>query len=765
MRFKNITIPAEGRNKYGNYMSSSELQKSVVRVTYNGNNTTGGNDPKKPQEEQKDIYTLFLSRSVLKFESKKLLEGNVTENIDVLGFVNNFTGDTFVGNIDTIPTEDIEKNNDHYDIVGVAEKGMSIYVADNGTKRTQIQITCTSAATENAVRSGTLIVPCSVYKKSGDIDLGPYIADWASEKENCYTLYLEIQWEISALPSSNAYTLELTNEIAGINCDSKGNIYPNAVRPTCQAIMYYGTEEVTDATYGISIDESRNAQGVTINTSTGELTFSSNFTFDGTTLEVRVTGNANGAQISKVMSIVKQYPGADGTPSTTRWLVPSVNSIKFNPNTEVITPSSVSCKVMKQVGEEAPVEDTDTIIYYGYNPTINPITPYTEPVSPDKTKDYLVFALKNGNNDVYEIETIQIIKDGIKGDKGEQGEKGEQGAQGEQGRKGPALRGPVDWKNQTTSRRWCNGVFNKDYPEDAEYIDIVVYNGVYYVCIVSYEGAGSEINAPSSTYWKATDKQYEFIATNLLMAENAKINFQTSNELYLMDSNGNVTAGAAGGDGINFWAGANEPGNGAFKVYNNGTMEATKGKFGLLEIGTDDLGNGILYGTNTNIDGGTNNISIQPQKFEMNSQDENGNVSKSVTIAQDPDYMDDRGVVVVELNTAEDNGIYTNAMVEAEGYTKSINNHQFFTPFSPVNNLEITFVTDTNYFTKSNGFWVWRGMYLGRVSTTTYPYIIENSDGEWCFSPTNTQTTAGFVRSGIYTSKHIKQNNRLYIVI
>ena len=545
MRFKNITIPAEGRNKYGNYMSSSELQKSVVRVTYNGNNTTGGNDPKKPQEEQKDIYTLFLSRSTIKFESKKLLEGNVTENIDVLGFVNSFTGDTFVGIIDEIPTEDIEKNNDYYDIVGAAEKGMTISVANNGTKNTQIQITCTSAATENEVRAGTLVVPCSVYKKSGDIDLGPYIADWASEKDNCYTLYLEIQWEISALPSA-----------------------------------------------------------------------------------------------------------------------------------------------------------------------------------------------------------------------------GEKGDKGDPGRQGPALRGPVDWKNQVTSRRWCNGVLeNPKYPEDAEFIDIVLYNDVYYMCVVSYEGTGSETTAPPSEYWKATDKQYEFVATNLLMAENAKINFQTSNELYLMDSNGNVTAGAAGGDGVNFWAGANEPGNGSFKVYNNGTMEATKGKFGLLEIGTDDLGNGILYGTNTKIDGGTNNISIQPQKFEMNVRDEGGNVSKSVTIAQDPDYMDDRGVVVVELNSAEDNGIYTNAMVEAEGYTKSINNHQFFTPFSPVNNLEITFVTDTNYFTKSNGFWVWRGMYLGRVSTTTYPYIIENTDGEWCFSPTNTQTSAGFVRSGIYTSKHIKQNNRLYIVI
>ena len=83
MKFRNITIPAEGRNKYGNYVSSTELQKSVVRVTYNGNNTTGGNQPNKPVVEPEDVYTLFLSRSTIKFDSKKLLDGNITESIDV----------------------------------------------------------------------------------------------------------------------------------------------------------------------------------------------------------------------------------------------------------------------------------------------------------------------------------------------------------------------------------------------------------------------------------------------------------------------------------------------------------------------------------------------------------------------------------------------------------------------------------------------------------------------------------------------------------
>lgn len=232
-----------------------------------------------------------------------------------------------------------------------------------------------------------------------------------------------------------------------------------------------------------------------------------------------------------------------------------------------------------------------------------------------------------------------------------------------------------------------------------------------------------------------------------------------------MDSNGNVTAGAAGGDSVNFWAGANEPVNGTFKVYNNGTMEATKGKFGVLEIGKDQWGKEKLYGTSTQTDGSLNNLSIQPEAFKMEGADQNGNVLESVTIVphQDTDRYDLKGVITVKTKSTTDNGLYTNGMVEAQGFTKSINNHNLFSPFSPLNNLEITFVTDTNYFTKSNGYWGWKGMYLNKVSTSTYPYVIINSSGEWCFARTSTATSG--VGTGIYTSDHIKQNNRLYIVI
>ena len=999
MKFRNITIPAEGRNKYGNYVSSSELQKSVVRVTYNGNNTTGGNQPKPPKEDPRDVYTLILSRSTLNFEGKKLLADDIVETIDILGYVNSRRGDTFIGKIDTIPETDIYSNNAYYDMVGFAE-GMSFTVKNNGTPNTQLEITCTSAATQSNQSSGTIIVPCSVYKKSGDESLGPYLTDWAAEKDECYTLYLELQWNVAAVPPDNAYTLDLTNEIAGINCDKDGNIYANAVKPTCKAIMYFGTEEVTGETYSISTPEDKNVVGLSIDTETGDLTFGSNFKFDGSTLEIRVSANYEGAIKTKIMTVVKQYAGQDGTPAVTRWVVPTSNVIKFNPNTNTVTPDKVTCKVMKQEGDSAPVEDKSTTLYYGWD-TTNPTSVYSTEVAVDASKSYLAFALKNSNNVVYEFETIPIIKEGTNGSNGKDGSDGsngqsvyrlalsnenasinadkdgniyadahkptctaslyygaskvdnakysvatsptatgvsinettgvitlgsnfnftgtsleitvtakigtviygtsimtisksiagadgvdgkdgtdgtngkdgtngsdaysywldlsttevvvaknssvnpssitlkayqqkggntpteitsasgvqikwgyntaspanttktissintsynyimvhliidsvivdrqtiailkdgtdgKNGEDGAQGRQGAALRGPVDWKSQTTSRRWCNGTLtNASYPEDAEFIDIVVYNGTYYKCTTSYNGKGSETTAPSSTYWTATDKQYEFVSTNLLLADNAKIKFSTNNELYLTDNNGNVTAGAAGGNGTSFWAGANEPTNAKFKVNYDGTMTATKGKFGLLEIGEDAWHDGRIFGTDTQTDGALSEISLQPQLFEMQALD-GGTVRSNIRIAPypDPDKYDMDGEIQVSLANTAKNGFFTNACVEAGGgFRNMVNGYYGFTPFAAVNNMLITFITDnSNLFTKSNGVWLFNGLPVAeKISAGSYPYIKVIS-GEWT-ACSSSSATSGY-GTGIYSTAHSKQNNRLYIVI
>ena len=824
MQYKITTIPPSGRHKYGNYLSAGNISKMIVTYDNNGNGTSGVGDKEDNNKDEQPIqknYALVLSKATNNFEWDDVVANNgVTDIVKPIGYGDLEIVPVFVGDISIVPkdTNDVASKR-NYDIKGI-EKGVTIAVKGNGTSAATIEIKVDESFEGT---HGTLYIPCSVY--SGPENQAPYLpsydangnliddidtasdySDWHMARENCKTLWLEYNFNIT-IPVTNHYTMEITNEIAAVNCDASGNIISNTDIIHCQATMYLGSKEVEGAVYSLTLPTDKEVKGLTINTESGELTFGSNFSFKGSQLEIKIKATKDKTTIYKIMTIVKQYPGADGSPAVIRWVVPSVNVIKLNPNTNTnkLTPNKISCKVMKQVGEEAPVEDTTTTIFYGYD-TTNPLNQYSSEITIDASKSYIAFALKNSNNEIYEIETIQIIKDGINGSSGSSvyrltltnentsinadsdgniypnanrptctatlyygttevsdatysittnptstgvtinsttgvitldstfnftgtsleitvnamvdgviygtsimtvsksmaGNNGEDsvsywldlsttavvvakgataatpssvtlkaykqiggnspteitstgvikwgystpvpqrtettisnidtastyimvhlivdnviydrqtiaiikdGADGEvgpQGRQGAAIRGPVDWKNQVTSRRWCNGVLeNPKYPEDAEFIDIVVYNGTYYKCKTSYEGAGSETTAPPSEYWVATDKQYEFVSTNLLLAENAKINFQTSNELYLMDDNGNVTAGAAGGNGISFWAGANEPANSNFRVNYDGSITAKTGTFAgyiqmpYIRTSTLERGNSSSYG-------------------------------------------------------------------------------------------------------------------------------------------------------------------------
>ena len=986
MRFKNTTIPPEGRNEYGNYYSSDRIAKNVMRVTYNGNASTGGNQKKDPVVTPQDNVILFLSKTSLKYEGKDVATSAQTQSIDVLGYVNTLEADTYIGNL----TNSAATN---YGIVGIPASGMTIKVTDNGTPNTKIDMTINDKISP---KKGTLIIPCTVNKKPETTPIGKDWEDWYVNGKNNMTLMLECQWEVST-HVENSYVLELTNELAGINCDYDGNIYPNAVRPTCKAILYLGTKEVEGETYSISTDADRNAQGVSINTATGELTFGSNFSFDGTALEVRISANYKGSVVTKVMTITKQYAGKDGKGAVTRWVVPSVDTVKYNPNTRTMTPNKISCKVMKQEGEEAPVEDTDTTIYYGYN-TTNPTSVYYNEITIDASKDYLSFALKNDKNEIYEIETVQIIKEGENGGPGSQGESvyrlalsnenasinadsygniysnarrptctatlyygttevsnatygittnpnatgvsinsttgeltfgsnfnfagtsleitvtamvggilygtaimsvsksiagedgspgdaaisywldlsttevvvtkgstvatpnsvtlrayqqiggdspiditsldvirwgyqtsnpqnttttisnintgytyimvhliiddviydrqtiailkdGNDGSPGEQGRQGAAIRGPVDWRDQTTSRRWCNGTLtNASYPEDAEFIDIVVFDGTYYKCKTSYNGKGGT-TAPSSTYWTATDKQYEFVSTNLLLADNAKIKFATNNELYLTDDYGNVTAGAAGGNGTSFWAGANEPYNAKFKVNYDGSMEATKGKFGTysIEENSDNINylisDELYYGDDI---AGIVQSKLAPHMFTIEvKEEETDEALATIQIAPRngqgldlPLYDQDFGSIIVQYgNSLDTRGVdtdkkafLTNGMVAANGYqnVQHLRGTKYFAPFMPLHNMEITFITDTNYFTfedlEDSKYLYWRGISTNQT-VPPGPYEVREYNGEWCVMYVNGNYTHLYYQTGIYTSNYTKENNRLYIVI
>ena len=162
-------------------------------------------------------------------------------------------------------------------------------------------------------------------------------------------------------------------------------------------------------------------------------------------------------------------------------------------------------------------------------------------------------------------------------------EKGEKGAS----IAGPAVRGPVRWEDAASGREWLSGKGESGFTDSDKWIDIVTR-----VYVPGRSG---------SEYWDNANAQYKFVATEVLLANSAKINVLSNNALLLMDNQDEVVGGARGGDSADdviFWAGTEESNMTAlesaipdapFRVTFDGSLTSTKGYIGGWEIGANKL--------------------------------------------------------------------------------------------------------------------------------------------------------------------------------
>lgn len=395
-----------------------------------------------------------------------------------------------------------------------------------------------------------------------------------------------------------------------------------------------------------------------------------------------------------------------------------VYSLKFNSSAFLVTntndvlsiqPSYLTITPMKQVGsnEPVPMTDSECSVLYGFNTTTpnNRYTSFGSPIYILHTYKYITVHLVVNNN-VVKVETIPVIKDGV------------DGVQGLQGVKGAAVRGPVDFSMVTSNRRFCNGQPNDSYPEDALWIDVVIYNDKTYYCTTSFNyTASTSWSSCSSNFTESTD--FNFVATNLLLANNAKINFASNNELYLLDDDGNVTAGASGGDGISFWAGSHAPATANFAVTYDGEMTAKKGTFGNLHIGETTWGETVIMGNHTNDFGTECTIDLTPEIIQMHAVE--GNHYSSIKIAPnaDRDKYDVDGTITIEEHSDSITSISTNGIIQASNFKTT----DGFVVTNSFTNLQIVFMTSTqSLFTKVSNKWYFNGLDTG-VSSSTYPNI------------------------------------------
>jgi hypothetical protein len=165
------------------------------------------------------------------------------------------------------------------------------------------------------------------------------------------------------------------------------------------------------------------------------------------------------------------------------------------------------------------------------------------------------------------------------------GHYGRDGQRGATGLQGPFIQYRGYWDESTIYYRQTTG-------NGTLVIDVVWYNDDYYECIKTNVGQNPEDDYNTdSIYWVRAD-YHDFVATQLLLAENAVIYFAQGQQLLLQDASGNVTAGAKGtstsAKDIRFWAGTTgtEPDieNAPFRVYEDGSIVATDATIsGVLE--------------------------------------------------------------------------------------------------------------------------------------------------------------------------------------
>lgn len=201
---------------------------------------------------------------------------------------------------------------------------------------------------------------------------------------------------------------------------------------------------------------------------------------------------------------------------------------------------------------------------------------------------------------------------------GADGPQGPPGAAGSRGSSGPVWRQHVGFVSATADApyQYYTG------SNDERFIDVVLIGKVWYRCLQSYKSTGTAdarntpTNAEFAKYWTSADMaNFTFIATQFLLADNAKINLFGSNEINLYNDNENGTLFAsfrvpsgkwsdAKGDKGEYvlWIGAADPEDASYYIKKNGVAKMDCCYFGQVTIKNrkkehlGDANAGIYYG-------------------------------------------------------------------------------------------------------------------------------------------------------------------------
>lgn len=237
---------------------------------------------------------------------------------------------------------------------------------------------------------------------------------------------------------------------------------------------------------------------------------------------------------------------------------------------------------------------------------------YDKPIKVDGSYDYIDNLCRNlgvPSDDmqlkILASNTLTVVQNGT------DGKPGEPGAPGARGSSGPVWRRHVGFVSATADAPYQYYAGNND----ERFLDVVLINKVWYRCLRSYMSIGTDdvrntpANAEFAKYWTSADMAgFTFIATQLLLAENAQINLFGSNEinLYGSDAEGKIFASfrVPNGNGDDslyaLWIGAETGAKAPYSVTKEGHMKGTdvdlSGKINAMSgsIGNFSIVNGSI---------------------------------------------------------------------------------------------------------------------------------------------------------------------------
>lgn len=333
-------------------------------------------------------------------------------------------------------------------------------------------------------------------------------------------------------------------------------------------------------------------------------------------INIPFTVTVDGMQYSRAICVKTVRDGKDGDDAERCWLVPSATSVHKSAS-NALSPTSVSCSVMRQIGSSDAEPVTDMFVTYqsantnGLSTTEQKYTPGGQKSVSASAKlitfrlyrsGSVVNTIATGEGDVLDTVTIPVVSDGTTG------------PQGLQGCIYRRTKFATGFRYHNDSALTTDGIRYIDLVYIMRDSTMLASHALWFRCKKTHDSNSD--NAPQATntgnepwleYWEPLNT-LEPIYTPLLVADDAVITLLQSNQIVVMKEDGSTVNAALGGGKYPFWIGDINPQSGKFCIDDEGRVLSGVSDGQRVEIQPDNKAIKIY-----------DNTGVESSSFEGNS--------------------------------------------------------------------------------------------------------------------------------------------------